>query len=252
MTLAGLQHAMRQWLETGDSALAAETGVREPAGLDVYLNNYRTQLVDCLEAAFPQTRNWLSQADFGQVARRHIMACPPTAWTLADYPAGFAAGLAEWLPDDLIAAELAVFELALGKAMTAADRLPLTRSMLGSLDWPAVALCHAAGGQLLLQRSNAAAIWSALARGHDAPPPQVADAAISILVWRCDWVPCFRTLDADEIAIFEALWQPTPFTDICAMLAQDLGEQKAVQRLGTLLARWTEDEAVSVAVQETV
>lgn len=247
MTLAERQQAMREWLETGQPDCAARFDVQAQRGLGVYLNNYRTQLLDCLEAAFPHTMEWLGAAQFRDAARGHIMAHAPASWTLAAYPSTFAAKLKDLFPHDPVAPELAALELALGDALTAADRPPLTHAMFTTLDWQHVALTHAAGGQVLRQRSNGAAIWSALSRGVAPPRLELAEAASSILVWRSDWVPCFRTLDPDEIQFFDRLNEPLLFTAICGLLEQQLGEEAAAERAGQLLARWADDEAVSIA-----
>jgi hypothetical protein len=247
MTLAELQQNMRDWLETGEPDRAARFDVQSQSGLAVYLNNYRSQLLDCLEAAFPHTMAYLGATEFRQAARRHIMGRAPDAWTLADYPATFADGIADWFPNDPVAPELAALELALGDAVIAADRPPLTRAIIAELDWTKVALTHASGGKILQHYTNAGAIWSALFRGNAPPKAEQAECASSVLVWRSDWVPCFRTLETDEAMIFAEFAEPVPFTTICGLLHQKLGEQAAAGRAGQLLARWAEDEAVSVA-----
>lgn len=248
MTLAQLQQNMRDWLETGQPDRAARFDVQSQSGLGVYLNNYRSQLLDCLETAFPRTMEYLGATEFRQAARGHIMARAPDAWTLAAYPETFANGLKDWFPKDPVAPELAALELALGDAVIAADRPPLTRALIAELDWTKVALTHAAGGHVLQHYTNAGAIWSALFHGNAPPKAEQAECAASVLVWRSDWVPCFRTLDADEAVIFAKLNEPFAFTEICGLLQHRLGAQSSAARAGTLLARWAEDEAVSVAV----
>lgn len=238
---------MKEWLETGDPDCADRLGDAARPGLDVYLNNYRTQLLNCLDQAFHRTRAWLGSDQFLRTARCHITAHPPSAWTLDAYPASFAAEIAALFPDDPVTHEIVRLELALGDAQTAADRLPLTRAMFVDLDWDIVALTHASGGQVLRHFSNAAEIWSALSRAESPPVGKTADVPIDILVWRSHWDPCFRALDADEAELFAQMITPLRFTDICTQLEQKLGEQAAVERAGLLLARWADDEAVSIA-----
>jgi len=238
---------MRGWLETGNPDYVADFGDAAQPGLNVYLNNYRTQLLDCLDHAFPHTRTWLGSDRFHAGARCHIMAQPPVAWTLDAYPASFAAEVGTLFPNDLVAHELAELELALSDAQTAADRLPLSREMFTHLDWEQVSLTHASGGQVLRHTSNAAKIWSALSRAEIPPVPKTAEVPIDILVWRSDWAPCFRIVDADEAEIFMQMNPALRFVDICAQLAQKHGEEVSIARAGLLLARWADDEAVSVA-----
>jgi hypothetical protein len=248
LSLARLQEAMKQWLETGDPDYTAYLGDAARPGLDVYLNNYRTQLLHCLDQAFPRTHAWLGSERFHAAARCHIMAQPPSAWTLDAYPASFAAEVGSLFPDDLVTHEIVRLELALADAQTAADRPPLTRAMFVDLHWDHVALAHASGGQVLRQFSNAAEIWSALSRAESPPAAQTAEGPAGILVWRSKWVPCFRTLDPDEAELFAQMTTPLPFTDICTQLERMLGEQAALERAGRLLARWADDEAVSIAL----
>lgn len=247
MSLAGLQQAMRQWLETGDPDHAAHLGDAARPGLDVYLNNYRTQLLHCLDQAFPHTHAWLGSARFQAAARCHIMTQPPSAWTLDAYPASFASEVGALFPDDPVTHEIIRLELALDDAQTAADRSPLTRAMFVDLDWGHVALTHASGGQVLRQFSNAAEIWSALSRADRPPVAKTVKVPVDILVWRSKWVPCFRTLDPDEAEFFAEMTAPLLFTDMCTQLAQKLGERAALERAGLLLARWADDAAVSIA-----
>ena len=238
---------MREWLETGDPDTTNRLGDSVRPGLNVYLNNYRTQLLHCLDHAFPHTRSWLGSNRFHAGARCHIMAQPPTAWTLDAYPASFAAEVGTLFPDDPVAPELAKLELALSDAQTAADRLPLTRDMFVHLDWDHVALTHASGGQVLRHFSNAAEIWSALSRAEIPPAAKAFQVPIDILVWRSHWDPCFRVLDADEANVFAQMAAPLPFTNICLQLEQSSGEQAAIERAGLFLARWADDAAVSIA-----
>jgi hypothetical protein len=238
---------MRQWLETGDPDYVAHHGDAARPGLDVYLNNYRTQLLHCLDQAFPRTHAWLGSEPFHAAARCHIMAQPPSAWTLDAYPASFAAEVGALFPDDPVTHEIVRLELALADAQTAADRSPLTRAMFVDLDWDHVALTHASGGQILRNFSNAAEIWSALSRAESPPVAKTVEGPADILVWRSKWVPCFRTLDPDEAELFAQMTAPLPFTDMCTQLAQKFGEQAALERAGLLLARWADDGAVSIA-----
>jgi len=251
MNLASLQEAMRKWLETGNPDFAARFGESARPGLDVYLNNYRMQLLQCLEVVFPHTLAWLGRPRFEAAARRHIMAQPPTDWTLDAYPKTFAAEVEALFPDDTVTADLVRLELALDDALTAADKPPLTRAMFAQLDWELAGLVHASGGRVLRHHSNAAAIWSALSRAKKPPLARPALAPVDILVWRSNWLPCFRVLDPDEAEIFAALVEPLPIADICTRLEQELGTQAAIERTGLLLARWADDAAISVGNGDT-
>ena len=245
MNLSAIQNAMADWLRTGDPASADHFGESARPGLEVYLNTYRMQLLQCLAEVYPKTLEWLGDERFYAAARRHIMAQPPASWTLDAYPASFAASMADLCPGDAVTSELVQLEHALDACQTAADHAPLTRAMFTRLDWENVVLSPAPGAQLLAHHSNAGAIWSALARAQPRPAGSTTADEAHILVWRSGWVPCFRVLDGDESVIFERLIQaPMSFTAVCAELEQQLGHGAAIERAGLLLARWADEESV--------
>ncbi len=244
MNLADLQQTMREWLETGDPKYAQFGEAGQP-GLEIYLNNYRVQLMRCLDTAFPCMKVWLGGESFRAAARRHIITQPPTTWTLDAYPGSFAANVDTLFPHDRVTHEIARLEQALADVETAADLSPLTRDMLVDLDWEHVMLTYPSGAQVLRNYSNAVEIYSAVSRGENPPAANTLDAPVNILIWRSDWVPCFRVLDPDEAEIFTLMAQPLPFTDICMLLQKKLGARAAVKRAGLLLARWADDKAVS-------
>ncbi|OYU33882.1 DNA-binding domain-containing protein [Novosphingobium sp. PASSN1] len=245
MNLSAIQNAMTDWLQTGDPAHADRFGESARPGLDVYLNTYRLQLLQCLAEVYPKTLEWLGDERFYAAARQHIMAQPPTSWTLDAYAASFATNIADLCPDDAVTAELVRLEHALDAVQTAADLAPLTRAMFTQLDWEQAELSPAAGAQLLVHHSKAEAIWSAPARLPPRTDGCTTASPVHILVWRSGWVPCFRILDSDEAAIFERLIRaPMAFTAVCAALEQELGQEAAIQRAGLLLARWADEGSV--------
>nr|GFB56186.1 hypothetical protein [Tanacetum cinerariifolium] len=83
------------------------------AGLAVYQNNYRAQLVSCLEHAFPQLRSWLGEEAFRHTAIDHIEHFPPYAWTLDAYAEHFDETLRRRFPENPDIHELAWIEQAL-------------------------------------------------------------------------------------------------------------------------------------------
>ena len=247
VTLSRLQDDLSAWLQTGDPALTARFGDDAAPGLAVYLNNYRLQLLGCLEEAFPHALRWLGEERFWAAARQHIMSCPPVSWTLDAYPQTFAATIEQHFPDEPVVADLVRLEWAISVAFVAADVAPLTRAQFTDLDWDGVALRQGAGAQFLAQRTNAVAIWSALSRDEAPPAAELLEEVRSVLVWRSEETPFFRTLDADEVEIFASLEQPRRFTAICEALVARIGHEPGIARAGQLLARWADDGAVAVA-----
>jgi hypothetical protein len=64
MRLAELQREFRAWVVSASEETADRFGCDARAGLSVYQNNYRAQLVGCLESSFPQVRAWMGEEAF--------------------------------------------------------------------------------------------------------------------------------------------------------------------------------------------
>ena len=64
MTLLDLQRDFRRWLASGSETAARRIPGAHEAGLAVYQNNYRAQLVGCLEASYPLLRTRMGEDAF--------------------------------------------------------------------------------------------------------------------------------------------------------------------------------------------
>src|SRR5579859_3382830 len=135
MTLADLQQNFRSWLITGTDEVATRFGAGTSAGLSVYQNNYRTQLMGCLEQSFPQVRGWMGEEAFRAAAISHIDDHPPHSWTLDVYAQTFPATLAALYPDNPDLHELVWIEQALSDAFVGPDAEPLSADALAAIDW---------------------------------------------------------------------------------------------------------------------
>ena len=65
MNLLNLQRDFQSWLRTESAEAAERFGAPARAGLAVYLNNYRSQLLACLTESFPAVRAWVGAAALG-------------------------------------------------------------------------------------------------------------------------------------------------------------------------------------------
>lgn len=247
MSLAAQQAAFREWLERGDDAAIAPALV-DPRGLSVYQNNYRAQLMACLAEAFPHTLAWLGEEAFEAGAARHIDAHPPTSFTLDAYPESFVETLRHIWPEDAEVGELAALEWQLAEAFVATDDIPLVPEDLARLDWERTKLRLVASARISRFASNAPLIWSALAR--DAAPPEARLAAepTPFIIWRADFICCFRELQGAEAKHLSALAEPRLFGTLCEDIARDHGQDEAIRMAGELLARWMA-EGLVVAVE---
>lgn len=263
MNLADIQHGFHATL-TADSApapapvpserampvlpaAAAATGGDSQAaarGRAVYLNNYRAQLIGCLEESYPLLRAFIGEQAFLHAAAAHIRACPPHAWTLDAYADGFCDTLQTVFPDNPDLHELAWIEHALGQAFIGPDAAPLAASELAATDWDHARLQLTPTLHLRTASTNAAALWFALHAGESADS-EMLPAPGGLLVWRRGFVSCLRALDASEYAALAQLQRDGSFIGLCALLVERLGEEQGIASAGAMLADWLGSELIT-------
>ena len=243
MNLAELQHTFSNWLVNASDESAQLLG-NHTAGLAVYQNNYRAQLVGCLEQAFPNLRRWVGEEAFLAASITHIDSHPPHAWTLDAYPEGFYATLKDVFPHNPDVHELAWIESALNEAFVASDAQPLATQTLAELDWETAVLrltpslrCHGL-------TTNAEAIWSALWQEMAAPEAVMLEQAGGLLVWRRQFTSRLRQVDALELEALQQVHADGSFSGLCELLVERLGEEAGVMQAGEYLATWLGSELI--------
>ncbi|AHE51974.1 DNA-binding domain-containing protein [Sphingomonas sanxanigenens] len=241
MSLLVFQRDMRAWLVREDEAAAARIGPDAAPGLRVHQNNYRAQLVACLETGFERTRAWIGDDAFRAAAAFHIDRVPPGGWTLDAYGQDFPSSLALIYPADPEVGELAWIDLALDEAFVGPDAPAITAADLADIDWDRAVLRMVPTIDIGDLATNADRIWTALAAGEEPPPPYRRDAPGAILVWRQGLVPRFRAIDTDEQSALIRARAGLPFTALCAIAVEALGEQPGIARAGEWLGRWVSD-----------
>jgi hypothetical protein len=244
MKLADMQRDFQSWLIDASEDAADRLSVHAAAGLAVYQNNYRAQLVSCLEHAFPQLRTWLGEEAFRNTSIAHIEDYPPHAWTLDAYAEHFGETLSRRFPDNPDIHELAWIEQALGEAFVARDAAPLSVDALATIDWDAAQLRFTPSLRLHAMTTNVEAIWSALCEGHTPPESEMLAEGGGLMVWRRKFTSRLREVDALEYAALVQLQQNGSFVDLCEMLVARLGEQEGVAKAGALLANWLGSELI--------
>lgn len=238
MNLATLQQDFRTWLTTASPEAAARLGRDTAAGLAVYQNNYRAQLVGCLETSFPRVHEWMGDEAFLASAIAHIDRHPPHAWTLDAYADGFDATLVARYPDNPDLHELAWIEHAMSVAFVAGDATPPSAAALASIDWDAATLVLVPSLQVRTATTNAHELWTALSDGEPLPESEMLAAPAGLIVWRKDFGCYLHHVDAVERDALIHLQANGHFDALCEMLVERLGEDDGIARAGALLASW--------------
>lgn len=234
--LAALQRDFQAWLVRPSADVARRLG--PPARLAVYQNNYRTQLVNCLQASYPQVRGWLGDDVFLAAAIRHIDSRPPHDWTLDAYADGFPDALAAAFPDNPDLHELAWIEHALQAAFVARDAAADPAMDWSRIDWELARVRFAPSMRLRPALTNAGAIWEALADGSPCPASEMLAEPGGLLVWRRGHQCVLRRLDGLEYDALSRLRRGGSFGGLCDWLAARVGQARCVERAGAFLGGW--------------
>ena len=238
MSLRALQRDFRAWLITGENCEAAKFGAAARAGLDVYQNNYRAQLVAVLEDAYVRVKAWLGDDAFLDAAKAHIDRAPPCDWSLDHYGRDFAETLRARYPQDPEVAELAWLDRTLADVFVAPDADPLEPDQLATVEWEHAVLRLAPSLRLGRLTTNSAAIWSALSAGTQPPGAVLLPAPATLVAWRQGFTSSFRSLDEREAQAIEHVRAGRTFGALCAELVEAVGETEGVKTAGTWLAQW--------------
>jgi hypothetical protein len=241
MSLAALQRDFRAWLTVEAADAVARFGERAEPGLAVYLNNYRGQLMACLAESFAAVRAWLGDAAFDRAAATHIDRLPPHSWTLDAYALEFPETLDLLYPEDPEVGDLACLERNLGLAFVGRDADPLDLQALAHINWDSAILDLVPTFLLQPVTTNAAAIWTAINAAETPPAAAVLPELASIAVWRNGFAPAFRTLEPMEARAISMIMEGSPFAEICAEVAVEVGEEQGPSVAGNLLGRWLSD-----------
>lgn len=248
--LAELQRQFMHYLHDAPNAfidtLAASDGLAPAAGAHIYHNAYRVRLLDTLKDSFDKTWAWLGDDAFESAGRRYIAVHPPTQFSLRPFGDRFPAWLHTTWPDDPEVAELAALDWALRNAFDSADGAPLDAAALAGYsaeDWGRVVFALQPGAQWLQFSRNTLDLWHAMDRGD--PPPDLVTLAqpLTVLVWRKGEQPHFRSVDAPETVMLQAMQAGTPFAAACA----GVDAPDAQTLIGGWLARWLADGLIREA-----
>jgi hypothetical protein len=238
MMLADLQRDFQAWLVTATPAASLGRDARAMAGLAVYQNSYRAQLMGCLEQSYPKLRAWIGDEAFRSAAITHIDRHPPHAWTLDAYADGFDHTLIALFPDNPDLHELAWIEHALAAAFIAPDADHVPPDVLAQVDWDTASLSITPSFRSASATTNAEQIWSALWTGQTPADSAMLEQPGGLLVWRRGYTSCLKQVDTLEREALLRLQDDGSFARLCDWLAERLGETGGVAKAGELLANW--------------
>ncbi|PTR35072.1 putative DNA-binding protein [Luteibacter sp. OK325] len=225
---------------------ASVCGTREPGdfdtrGMRVYANNYRGQLVTTLRDIHAKTRLWLGDETFDIQAERYVDAHAPSSWTIDAYGHAFPDMLEAAYPKDPDVSELAWLDGALHQVFGGADAQAIDATALVADDWERIEFVFVPSVRFRRMRSNAVAIWKALAE-ETMPPASVELKAMGgVRVWRRGLSPQFASMEAHECDCLDLALTGATFGEICQLLGRWHGPGSVAAEAGTLLRAWVGD-----------
>jgi hypothetical protein len=249
-SLGDLQRAFQDYLLAASDTFQAavrDTGKADRLTLlDVYRDGYALRLIEALTSDYPGLMAMAGPADFDHVARAYIAAHPSRHPSVRWYGRDMADFLAKTEPYSRTpaAAEMARFEWALGEAFDSPDVTPITADALMALPqeaWETLSFTTLPSLRRLVLAFEAPQAWQ---HREEVEPGDLeverAPEPLTWAIWRPDLVSNFRSLDADEAAMLDALVEGRPFPELCEVVAPFTGEEQAPARAAGLLRAMVE------------
>lgn len=247
MTLLAAQRQFHSNLLDPDAQVSGAPNAKFERGFGIYRNAYRARLISCLRESYERVWSWIGDEAFDRAAIHHLILHPPCSWTLDDAGAEFAATLSELFPDEPEVEELAWLEWQMQVAFKASDEAPIdpdrftamTREY-GEAEWTSMRLFLSGSVALRQIKTACPEVWGAIDRGEPWTGRLSIDRPMSVLVWRQDLQPRFRTVQSHEAHALGLVLGQASFGCICAALGSD----DAVSIVGAMLGRWITDGLV--------
>jgi hypothetical protein len=245
--LQTLQHAFSRFLLQDDAAVAAaiESNSRLAARerLHIYASGYRARLLEVLRNDYPVLLGVLGADAFAALGAAYIAARPSRSFTLRDFGVALPAFIARQttLAAREPAQELADFERSLVEAFDAPDAAALEVDRLAAVApeaWPQLCFVVHPSVQNVPLRFNTLPVWEAVKAQRQPPSPRPLETPIGALVWRQGLTTVFRSLAADESALWQRLAAGDDFAALCATLRAWLSPDEVPLRAATLLRGW--------------
>lgn len=250
-TLAQMQEAMLSNILDEDLPLPGHWNKRHAAGLAIYRNNYRSALIDALRSTFERTERLVGEESFARAAAHHLIANPPSSWTLDLAGEGFDETCAQLFSGDPEVAELTWLEWAMHRAFVARDAMPLdvngfaeATSAFSEQDWSGLRLKFVPGIGMRTVHHDLKALWSSLSEDEAEADIQQLSCAMFAVVWREGERPVFILIQEEEGDPLSTMMQDTSYGEVCEMLVSQLGEEQAITLAGAMLGRWLSEGLV--------
>jgi hypothetical protein len=248
-SLAELQGAFQDFVlarcDTFQSEVRGSRKADRTTLLDVYREGYALRLIEVLTTDYPGLIAMIGSASFDDMARAYIAAHPSRHPSVRWFGRSLMDFLESTAPCNRspAAAEMARFEWELGEAWDAPDMAPVPAAALITLPseaWETLAFTALPSLRRVTLAFDVPQAWQR--REEVAPGSLVVTATVPApwVIWRPDLVTRYRSLEADESVLLDALVADKTFPELCDSVACLTGEAEAAARAAGLLRAWVE------------
>lgn len=249
MNIARLQHQMQCAITRGAVPPELAGNAR---GLEVYRNAWRARLVEALRSNYPVVHRVLGDEAFDALADDYLEAHPPQNRSIrwfGDRLPAYVAGHPDALPHPALV-DLVRFEWSICLAFDAADCITLTFDALSTVEpdaWASMCFRCQPAFALLDLKWAVAPVWHALTdtEGDDEPLPPPQAHNHSVLVWRRDLQPMWRTVEPLEADLLRRLQAGESFEQLCLAAVDRVGEAAAAEAVLGHLQQWIADQVLA-------
>jgi hypothetical protein len=255
-TLADQQRALQRAVVTrapDDTLLRSPLG-REPL-LRIYQHAYTARLAAALRDNFGSLPQVMGDEAFDALALAYIAAHPsrhPSIRWFGDRLPEFMAANDALVPHASLV-DLARMEWALRQAFDAADAPELQAAALAAQapgDWPRLVFDALPSVQLLGLRWAIEPVWRAMqsfdaGAAHEPELPEPVEHEHALLIWRQGLDNRWRSVDAVQADLLQAMLDGRDFGALCEIAAQQAGVEHAAATAVGALQSWLADGLLS-------
>ncbi len=214
-------------------------------GMDIYRNNYRSALIGALESTFERTARLAGREAFRQAAIHHVIAHPPTSWTLDVVGQGFAGTCRALFVNDPDVAEIAWLEWAMACSFTSRDTDVISLEDFERISaayddshWTQLRLSFLPALTIGSAQFDLTVLWRSLAETSRDVEVAAAEPGQRVVVWRDGERPVFRLMSESEAYCLETMQSGAAFGEICEHLAVGAGAESGGQQAAAMLRKW--------------
>ncbi|GAA3920896.1 DNA-binding domain-containing protein [Litoribacillus peritrichatus] len=253
MKLEELQNQFQSQLlaqncQDADWISASSRGLTAEFRLSIYQNAYRVRLAETLLDTFEHTANYITEELFETLAYAYIEGHPSTNTNIGMYGQHFPDYLKQELPSCQEVFEVAMMDWLLRRAFDGADSPALTKPVLEEIVASGRGISHlklVPTVCLTTQKWNSLDIWHAVNLDKEASTATKLREPMTVMVWRKETSPHFRSLSHIETKAVELLQSGQSIESLCEILSEQFPDLDIATEFGALLVRWLDDEILS-------